>query len=59
MQASILIFMLFIKFFNLEKLREAERHAPIPESPHTTAEIDAYTESIQKFLQNVINEAVP
>ena len=47
------------KLLNLEKLREAERHAPIPESPRTTAEIDAYTESIQNFLQNVINEAVP
>ena len=47
------------KLLNLEKLREAEQHAPIPETPRTTAEIDAYMELIQKFLQNVINEAVP
>ena len=32
------------KLLNLEKAREAEQLAPIPESPRTTAEIDTYKE---------------
>ena len=47
------------KLLNMEKLREAEKQAPPITTPRSHAEIDAYTVSIQKFLQEVINAAVP
>ena len=47
------------KLLNMEKLREAEKQAPPVTTPRSHAEIDAYTVSIQKFLQGVINAAVP
>lgn len=48
------------KLLDLEKLREVKRHAPAPVTTfQTLANIDTYTESIQKFLQNVIEAAVP
>ena len=47
------------KLTDMEKLREAEKRAPPPRTPRSPAEIDAYTVSIQKFLQEVIEIAVP
>ena len=47
------------KLTNMRKLREAEKTAPPPKTPRSPAEIDAYTVSIQKFLQEVIETSVP
>ena len=47
------------KLLDLEKLRKTKRQAPILAAPHTTAEIDVYTITVQDFLQDIINAAVP
>lgn len=47
------------KLLDLEKLREAERHALAPITTfHNSIDIDRYTESIQTYLQNIIEAAV-
>ena len=47
------------KRVNMEKLREAEKRAPLPFSPRSPDEIEAYTITIQEFLREVINATVP
>ena len=47
------------KLVDLEKLKEFEQYAPKPANPHTPIQIDEYIASIQKFLQQAIDAAVP
>lgn len=47
------------KLLDLRKLKKVEQHASILKEPHIPAEIYAYTTIIQKFLQDIINAAVP
>lgn len=47
------------KLLNIDKLQEIEQNTPPQLELHSHSNIDAYTESIQAYLQNIINAAVP
>jgi exonuclease III len=47
------------KLIDLEKVKEVAKNAPTLPKPTSAPEIDEYVEKVQKFLQKVMNEAVP
>ena len=47
------------KLLDLEKLKKFKQYALKPANPHTSIQVNEYTTSIQKFLQQAIDAAVP